>query len=295
VDQLENESAGDRDEADADGDVDDDEKPKARKRKRDSETAPSKPKAKGKTKKESIESAGSTKKKGAVPKPKKNGVKSKAMVESEDDGDRAMAEDEDAGPSKQISPPPTKKIKREKEDELYHRGMDHAIAIKRFVHKMGRYPASLEQLEDTNHIRFLRKRYKDPMTPEGEWRLVHVGEAQINFTAQAGTNPASQSSNNTSVQGSGGSNGSNGFPPPGVTPNGQSGLNSSRAARALYNPFSIAARWTPAPVRPWSLPHSLRIFSGQVAGSLADAGTPGSARRPFRMFAISSSRPLNGG
>jgi len=118
-------------------------------------------------------------------------------------------------------------IKREKEEELYHRGMDHAMAIKRFVHKMGRYPASLEQLEDTNHIRFLRKRYKDPMTPEGEWRLVHVGEAQINFTAQAGTNPGPQGSNNTSVQGSGGSNGSNGFPPPGVTPNGQSGLNSS--------------------------------------------------------------------
>src|SRR5215472_6679363 len=71
-------------------------------------------------------------------------------------------------------------IKRDKEEELVHRGMDYATAIKRFVHKNGgRYPLSIEQLEDTNHIRFLRKRYKDPMTGEDNWRLVRFGEAQI--------------------------------------------------------------------------------------------------------------------
>src|SRR5437899_6663766 len=56
-------------------------------------------------------------------------------------------------------------IKREKEEELVHRGKDYATAIKRFVHKNGgRFPVSVEQLEDTNHVRYLRKRYKDPMT-----------------------------------------------------------------------------------------------------------------------------------
>ncbi len=71
-------------------------------------------------------------------------------------------------------------IKRDKEEELYHRGMDYATAIKRFVHKSGgRYPLSVDQLEDTNHIRFLRKRYKDPMTGEDNWRLVRFGEAEI--------------------------------------------------------------------------------------------------------------------
>src|SRR5215475_8186758 len=75
-------------------------------------------------------------------------------------------------------------IKREKEEELYHRGMDYATAIKRFVHKSGgRYPLSVEQLEDTNHIRFLRKRYKDPMTGEDNWRLVRFGEAEIKVPA----------------------------------------------------------------------------------------------------------------
>jgi type II secretory pathway pseudopilin PulG len=75
-------------------------------------------------------------------------------------------------------------IKRDKEEELVHRGRDYATAVKRFVHKNGgRYPLSIEQLEDTNHVRFLRKRYKDPITGEADWRLVHVGEAQINIPA----------------------------------------------------------------------------------------------------------------
>jgi len=88
-------------------------------------------------------------------------------------------------------------IKREKEEELVHRGKDYATAVKRFVHKNGgRYPLSVEQLEDTNHIRFLRKRYKDPMTGESDWKMVHVGEAQINIptpkpglSGPGGTNP----------------------------------------------------------------------------------------------------------
>src|SRR5437867_11465815 len=71
-------------------------------------------------------------------------------------------------------------IKRDKEEELVHRGKDYATAVKRYVHKNGgRFPLSIEQLEDTNHVRFLRKRYKDPMTGEADWRLVHFGEAEI--------------------------------------------------------------------------------------------------------------------
>jgi len=81
---------------------------------------------------------------------------------------------------------------------MIHRGMDYATAIKRFVHKNGgRYPLSIDQLENTNHIRFLRKRYKDPMTGEDNWRLVHVGEAQIKIpTPPAGANPGLQGSGN---------------------------------------------------------------------------------------------------
>ena len=89
-------------------------------------------------------------------------------------------------------------IKREKEEELVHRGKDYATAVKRFVHKSGgQYPVSVEQLENTNHIRFLRKKYKDPMTGESDWKMVHVGEAEIKIPTP---NPGLNNGNPTGQQ-----------------------------------------------------------------------------------------------
>jgi type II secretory pathway pseudopilin PulG len=108
-------------------------------------------------------------------------------------------------------------IKREREEELIHIGKDYATAVKRFVHKNGgRYPASLEQLEDTNHIRFLRKQYKDPTTGENIWRLVRFGEAEIKIpTPNPGLNP----SGNPGLQGSTNPGLSGGVTPPAQAPN----------------------------------------------------------------------------
>ena len=62
-------------------------------------------------------------------------------------------------------------IKRDKEQELIHRGTQYARAIGRYYKRFGRYPASIDQLENTNNIRFLRKRYKDPMTGKDDWTI----------------------------------------------------------------------------------------------------------------------------
>src|SRR5690242_4239184 len=116
-------------------------------------------------------------------------------------------------------------IKREKEEELVHRGKEYATAVKRFVHKNGgRYPASVEQLEDTNHIRFLRKKYKDPMTGESDWKMVHAGEAQIKIptpnpglSGPGGTNPGLfNTGGGTNPPGTNPSGNTN--PPPGTQP-----------------------------------------------------------------------------
>jgi type II secretory pathway pseudopilin PulG len=93
----------------------------------------------------------------------------------------------------------SQQIKREKEEELIHRGEEYAKAIKKFRRKMGAMPTSIEQLEDTNHIRFLRKRYKDPFTGE-DFKLVHAGEAQIPMPQI--NNPGLQGSGNPGIQGS---------------------------------------------------------------------------------------------
>lgn len=109
-------------------------------------------------------------------------------------------------------------IKREKEEELVHRGKDYATAVKRFVHKNGgRYPASVEQLENTNHIRFLRKKYVDPMTGDSDWKMVHVGEAEIKIPAPnpglsggGGTNPGLGGGTGGQTGGTGGLTGGTG-------------------------------------------------------------------------------------
>ena len=73
----------------------------------------------------------------------------------------------------------TTQIKRDREIEMIHRGEQYARAVKRYYRKFGRYPGRIEDLEKTNNLRFLRKRYKDPMTPDGNWRLVRFGEVQL--------------------------------------------------------------------------------------------------------------------
>jgi len=55
-------------------------------------------------------------------------------------------------------------LKRDREEELIHRGAQYSRAVRLFVRRFHRYPASVEELESTNNFRFLRKRYKDPIT-----------------------------------------------------------------------------------------------------------------------------------
>jgi len=70
-------------------------------------------------------------------------------------------------------------IRRDREEELIHRGTQYARALRRFYRKFGRYPSSLEQLESSNNLRFLRRRYTDPITGKDDWRIIHFGEAKV--------------------------------------------------------------------------------------------------------------------
>lgn len=68
---------------------------------------------------------------------------------------------------------------REKEQLLIERGEQYRRAIQLYVRKFNRYPAQLSDLEKTNNIRFLRRRYKDPMTGKDQWRLIHIGPGGV--------------------------------------------------------------------------------------------------------------------
>jgi type II secretory pathway pseudopilin PulG len=73
-------------------------------------------------------------------------------------------------------------IMRDREEELIHRGVQYSRAVRHYYKKFGRYPTRIEDLESTNTIRFLRKRYKDPMTGK-DFKLLHQGEVQMSFGA----------------------------------------------------------------------------------------------------------------
>lgn len=80
-------------------------------------------------------------------------------------------------------------VKRDREEEMIHRGVQYSRAIRNFVKKMGRYPTSIEDLQSTNNLRFLRKRYKDPITGK-DFKLLHMGDIQsITSPGLAGATP----------------------------------------------------------------------------------------------------------
>lgn len=68
---------------------------------------------------------------------------------------------------------------RDREQTLIDRGEQYKRGIGLYVKKFGRYPGKIEDLENTNNIRFLRRRYKDPMTGKDEWRMVHAGPGGV--------------------------------------------------------------------------------------------------------------------
>lgn len=78
-------------------------------------------------------------------------------------------------------------VKNEREQELIFRGGQIADAIGRYQRKNANaLPTSIEQLVQG---RYLRKAFTDPMTKDGEWRLLRQGEALLPGTAAPGTRP----------------------------------------------------------------------------------------------------------
>ena len=74
--------------------------------------------------------------------------------------------------------------KRDREEELVHRGAQYTRAIRLYFKKNGRYPAKVEDLENSNNIRYLRKRYKDPMSrgengEQADFKILHFGDPSV--------------------------------------------------------------------------------------------------------------------
>ena len=67
------------------------------------------------------------------------------------------------------------RAQRLREERLIMRGEQYTRAIELYFREHKKYPEELDDLEDTNGVRYLRRRYQDPITGEDEWRLIHMG------------------------------------------------------------------------------------------------------------------------
>ncbi len=94
-----------------------------------------------------------------------------------------------------VLPDISQQIRRDREDELRHRGTAYMRAIQHFYKKFGRYPTRIEELENTNNMRFLRKRYTDPMNrdpatgKERDFKLLHQQDITLNNGPLLGQTP----------------------------------------------------------------------------------------------------------
>lgn len=100
-------------------------------------------------------------------------------------------------------------IRRDREQEMVHRGVQYSRAIRAYYKKFGRYPTRLEDLDNTNNLRFLRKHYKDPVSGQ-DFRLLHYGEQGVTLAGgiAGGSIPGANS-----IGTPGGLNGPGGSPP----------------------------------------------------------------------------------
>lgn len=106
-----------------------------------------------------------------------------------------------------IAPSLAFQIKRDREEELVHRGVQYTRAVRAYAKRTGRYPVRPEELLGGPDWRYIRKLYKDPITGE-DFRLLHMGDVQpssvaTNLNASGGTangvSGASQTTNQASV------------------------------------------------------------------------------------------------
>lgn len=169
------------------------------------------------------------------------------------------------------------RIRRDREGELIHRGRQYTRAIRLYYRKFGRYPVKIEDLESTNNLRFLRKRYKDPMTPGGEWRLIRYGQAQLTPTTANPLLPGATA--------------------PGANPGGVgAGVGGAGSSSAFANTFSAGSSTT-AQNNATSATGTTTSGSGTTGSSSENSqssqsgGQPGQPGTP----ASSISSPLGGG
>jgi type II secretory pathway pseudopilin PulG len=154
--------------------------------------------------------------------------------------------------------------RREKEAELAFRGEQYARAVALYRAKNGNaFPPSVDVLVQG---RYLRKKYKDPMTPDGEFRIIPVGNPQApqGGDGRGGTPPS---------QGRGGTPPTQSPNPPGQTGSFVSGGIMGVASKSTETSIRIYKGQTTYNLWPFTF-----NMVNRPGGNMPNAGNPGTTR-----------------
>jgi type II secretory pathway pseudopilin PulG len=121
------------------------------------------------------------------------------------------------------APSIAKSIQRDREVEAFHRGMQYRRAIQLYYRKYHAYPPTVDALVKTQEIRFLRKKYVDPLTGKDDWKPILFGQNKVPTAMGFFGQPIGGDA--TTIAGTGPSGG-NGLSSPGTPNSGVGGSNS---------------------------------------------------------------------
>ena len=171
---------------------------------------------------------------------------------------------------------------RDKEQLLLDRGNQYKRAIEVYYAVNKRYPPDLKDLEESNQKRYLRHRYKDPLTGDDEWRIIHTNGSFL--TDSLVQKPPAQNA----------ANGGPGAPTVGGGPLGSNTMNTASAQPSQPDTgnggapavnAAIQRRPSDRTITPEGFPQpgnagTPGAFAGNPGGGIPGTGIPGTGNPP---------------
>ena len=132
------------------------------------------------------------------------------------------------------APKIARSIQRDRDLETFHRGMQYRRAVQLYYRKFHAYPPNVEALVNTNDIRFLRKKYKDPITGQDDWKPIAFGQNKTPTAMGFFGQPLAGNASTLAGIGPGGAGGL----PGATTPGGGFSTGSPSSPGSIFGPSS---------------------------------------------------------